>query len=229
MSGLICFDLDGTLVDPLLGVRNCVAKVCRQMDLPCPDEATIRNWIGFGMRESLGQIPGLEEPARREEALDRYWEAYREDGVFEHELYPGVVHVLHRLKRQGHRIYIVSAKPGIFARRIAYQFDLNLIFDDIFGSTLKGQWQEKVDVMDGLRQAGTIWPGGVMVGDRNQDMIAAKAHGLTAIGVTWGYGSREELLSTGADLLVDTMAELDAELARLLPGEEVHDAFTRSE
>ena len=68
-----------------------------------------------------------------------------------------------------------------------------------------------------------------MVGDRNQDMIAAKAHGLTAIGVTWGYGSREELLSTGADILVDTMAELDAELARLLPGDEVHDAFTRSE
>lgn len=227
--GLICFDLDGTLVDPLLGVRNCVAKVCRQMDLPCPDEATIRDWIGFGMRESLGRIPGLEDPLRREEALERYWDAYREDGVFEHELYPGVVNVLHRLKRQGHRIYIVSAKPGVFARRIAYQFDLNLIFDDIFGSTLKGKWQEKVDVMSGLRQAGTIWPGGVMVGDRNQDMIAAKAHGLTAIGVTWGYGSREELLSTGADLLVDTMAELDAELARLLPGEEVHDAFTRSE
>lgn len=227
--GLICFDLDGTLVDPLLGVRNCVAKVCRQMDLPCPDEATIRDWIGFGMRESLGKIPGLEDPLRREEALERYWDAYREDGVFEHELYPGVVNVLHRLKRQGHRIYIVSAKPGVFARRIAYQFDLNLIFDDIFGSTLKGKWQEKVDVMSGLRQAGTIWPGGVMVGDRNQDMIAAKAHGLTAIGVTWGYGSREELLSTGADLLVDTMAELDTELARLLPGEEIHDAFTRSE
>jgi phosphoglycolate phosphatase len=229
MSGLICFDLDGTLVDPLLGVKNCIAKVCRQMDLPCPDEATIRNWIGFGMRESLGQIPGLEDPARREEALDRYWDAYREDGVFEHELYPGVVHVLHRLKRQGHRIYIVSAKPGLFARRIAYQFDLNLIFDDIFGSTLKGQWMPKTEVMAELVHRGTVRPGGVMVGDRGDDMRAAKDHGLHGIGVTWGYGSRDELLGAGAECLVDDMDQLDAKLRELLPGEEVHDAFTRSE
>jgi phosphoglycolate phosphatase len=229
MSGLICFDLDGTLVDPLLGVRNCVAKICRQMDLPMPAESDIRDWIGFGMRESLGRIPGLEDPKRREQALDLYWDFYREDGVFEHELYPGVTNLLHRLKRQGHNIYIVSAKPGVFARRIAYQFDLNLIFDEIFGSTLKGQWMPKTDVMAGLRDRGTIWPGGVMVGDRGDDMRAAKDHGLHGIGVTWGYGSREELLSHGAEYLVDDMAGLDAKLAELLPGEEIHDAFTRSE
>jgi len=78
----ICFDLDGTLVDPLLGVKHCVARVCREMGLPVPAEADIRDWIGFGMRESLGRIPGLEEPARLEEALDRYLDAYREDGGF---------------------------------------------------------------------------------------------------------------------------------------------------
>lgn len=227
--GLICFDLDGTLVDPLLGVRNCVARVCREMDLPIPAESEIRDWIGFGMRESLGRIPGLEDPARHEEALDRYWEAYREQGLFEHELYPGVTNLLHRLKRQGHRIYIVSAKPGLFARRIAYQFDLNLIFDDIFGSTLKGKWMPKTDVMAGLRHQGTIHPGGVMVGDRSDDMRAARAHGLHAIGVTWGYGTAEELKAAGAERLVADMAELDACLRELLPGEEIHDAFTRSE
>ena len=229
MAGLILFDLDGTLVDPLLGVRNCVRRICREMTLPCPDEATIRAWIGFGMRESLGRIPGLEDPARLEEALDRYWEAYREDGVFEHELYPGITNLLHRLKRQGHRIYIVSAKPGVFARRIAYQFDLNLIFDDIFGSELKGQWQSKTAVMERLRQQGTIGPGGILVGDRGGDMEAARDHGLRALGVTWGYGSREELTQAGAEALLDSVAELEAWFRDNLPGDEVHDAFTRAE
>ena len=229
MPGLLLFDLDGTLVDPLLGITNCVRRVCREMDLVCPEQALIRDWIGFGMRESLGQIGGLEDPKRLEEALDRYWDAYREDGVFQHELYPGVTNLLHRLKRQGHRIYIVSAKPGVFARRIAYQFDLNLIFDDIFGAELKGAWQPKTEVLERLRQQGTIWPGGILVGDRGDDMRAAQAHGIRGIGVTYGYGSREELAGAGAEVLLDSVAELDAWFEAHVRGDEIHDAFSRAE
>lgn len=227
--GLVCFDLDGTLVDPLLGVRNCVRKTCEAFGLAVPDEAAIRAWIGFGMRESLATLKGLEDPERLEAALDYYWERYREDGVFEHELYPGIFHLLHRLKRQGHRIYIVSAKPSLFARRIAYQFDLNLIFDDIFGSSLKGRWQSKTEVLATLAQRGTIRPGGVFIGDRGVDMEAARTHGLEAIGVGWGYGSREELRGAGADRIFDTVPELDAWLRIRFPQAEVFDAFSRSE
>ena len=226
---LICFDLDGTIVNPLLGVRNCVARVCREMGLTCPDEATIRDWIGFGMRESLAMIPGLEDPKKLEEALDRYVDAYREDGVFEHEVYEGVHLMLTRLKRQGHRLYIVSSKPGLFARRITYQFDLNLVFDDIFGAELKGAWQPKTVVLDRLRQEGRIEPGGYFIGDRGDDMRAAKDHGLHAIGVTYGYGSRKELLDAGAEILLDSVLDLDAWLARELTDPEIHDAFTRAE
>lgn len=228
-SGLVCFDLDGTLVDPLLGVQNCLRKTCEAFGLPMPPEATIRAWIGFGMRESLGSLKGLEDPKRLEAAVDFYWERYREDGVFEHELYPGVFHLLHRLKRQGHRIYIVSAKPSLFARRISYQFDLNLIFDDIFGSTLKGRWQPKTEVLAGLARQGTIWPGGVFIGDRGLDMEGARQNGLEAVGVAWGYGSHEELEQAGADRIFDTVPDLDAWLKIRFPQPERFDAFSRSE
>ena len=226
---VVCFDLDGTLVDPLLGVQNCLRKTCAAFGLALPDEATIRGWIGFGMRESLAGLPGLEEPARLEAALAFYWERYREDGVFEHELYPGVFHLLHRLKRQGHRIYVVSAKPSLFARRIAYQFDLNLIFDDIFGSSLKGRWQPKTEVLAGLAARGTIQPGGVFIGDRGIDMSAARDHGLEAIGVGWGYGSHQELAAAGAERIFATVPELDAWLKVRFPQPERFDAFSRSE
>lgn len=228
-EGLVCFDLDGTLVDPLLGVRNCVRKTCEAFHLTAPDESVIRSWIGFGMRESLGTLTGLENPQQLEAALDYYYDRYREDGVFEHELYPGVFHLLHRLKRQGHRIYIVSAKPSLFARRIAYQFDLNLIFDDIFGSTLKGRWQPKADVLAGLLERGTIWPGGVFIGDRGVDMEGARKHGLEAIGVGWGYGTHDELWAAGAQQIFDTVPELDAWLRQRFPQPERFDAFSRSE
>ncbi len=226
---LVCFDLDGTLVDPLLGVRNCLRKTCAAFGLAMPEEATIRHWIGFGMRDSLATLKGLEDPAQLEAALEFYWERYREDGVFEHELYPGVFHLLHRLKRQGHRIYIVSAKPSLFARRIAYQFDLNLIFDDIFGSSLKGEWQTKAKVLAGLAERGTLASGGVFIGDRGVDMSAARDHGLEAIGVGWGYGSFEELHAAGADQIFATVPELDGWLRVRFPQAEVFDAFSRSE
>jgi phosphoglycolate phosphatase len=229
MPQLILFDLDGTIVDPFLGVQNCVKRVCREMKLTPPDSETIKAWIGFGMRESLGQLPELEDPVKLEEALDRYWDAYREDGVFEHEVYDGVHLMLSRLKRQGHKLYIVSAKPSTFARRITYQFDLNLIFDDIFGSTLTGAWQHKREVLETLRRQGTIWPGGILIGDRGVDMEAAKDHGLRAIGVTYGYGSSAELQAGGAEVLVDSIPELDAWLTIHAPGGEVHDPFTRAE
>jgi phosphoglycolate phosphatase len=227
--GLVCFDLDGTLVDPLLGVRHCLAKTCAALDLDLPDEATIRGWIGLGMREALATLKGLEDPARLEAALAFYWERYREDGVFEHELYPGVFHLLHRLKRQGHRLYIVSAKPGLFARRIAYQFDLNLIFDEIFGSALNGRWQPKTDVLARLVEQGTLRPGGLFIGDRGLDMEAARAHGLEAIGVGWGYGSHEELRNAGAEHIFDSVQTLDDWLKLRFPQPERFDAFSRSE
>ena len=227
--GLVCFDLDGTLVDPLLAVRHCLAKTCKAFGLTMPVESTIRGWIGFGMHEALATLKGLEDSDRLEAALDFYWERYREEGVFEHELYPGIFHMLHRLKRQGHRIYIVSAKPGLFARRIAYQFDLNLIFDDIFGSTLKGHWQPKTEVLDGLAKQGTIWPGGVFIGDRGVDMQAARDHGLEPVGVTWGYGDRAELIAAGAEHLFDSVSELDDWLRVRFPQPERFDAFSRSE
>jgi phosphoglycolate phosphatase len=223
--GLICFDLDGTLVDPLPGIHRCVSKLCAEFGLPAPERSTVASWIGFGMRESLASIPGL--PLER--ALDRYAELYEAEGLYEHEIYSGVHLLLARLKRQGHRIYIVSAKPTGYARRITFHFDLNLIFDDIFGSNLKAAWQPKTVVLERLRQQGTIWPGGYFIGDRGDDMRAAIDHGLRAVGVTYGYGTAEELKEGGAEVLLPSIPALDAWLKAEITDPELHDPFSRAE
>ena len=227
--GLICFDLDGTLVDPLLGMHRCVDRLCGEFGLAAPDRNTVATWIGFGIRESLATIPGLQDPPVLERALDRWDELYLAQGLYEHEIYPGVHLMLARLKRQGHRIYIVSAKPTTYARRLTYQFDLNLVFDDIFGSSLKGHWQPKTAVLERLRLQGTIWPGGYMIGDRGDDMRAARDHGLRAVGVTYGYGTPQELLEGGAEVLLPSIPALDDWLKAELTDPELHDAFSRAE
>ena len=80
-----------------------------------------------------------------------------------------------------------------------------------------------------LAARGTIWPGGVFIGDRGVDMAAARDHGLEAIGVGWGYGSREELTAAGAARIFDTVADLDGWLRIRYPQPERFDAFSRSE
>lgn len=227
--GLICFDLDGTLVDPLPGLHRCVARLCGEFGCPEPAAATVAGWIGHGLREGLASLPGLAAPEVLDGALDRFAELYEIQGLYEHAVYDGVHLLLARLKRQGHRIYIVSAKPATYARRITHHFDLNLIFDDIFGSDLKAAWQPKTEVLDRLRRQGTIAPGGVFIGDRGDDMRAARDHGLRAVGVTWGYGTEAELRGAGAEVLLPSIAALDAWLRAEVPGAEVHDPFTRAE
>jgi len=227
--GLICFDLDGTLVDPLLGMHRCAGRLCGEFGVPAPDRETVAGWIGFGIRESLAALPGLQDPAVLERALERWGELYEEQGLYEHEVYPGVHMMLARLKRQGHRIYIVSAKPTSYARRLTFQLDLNLVFDDIFGSSLKAAWQPKTVVLERLRLQGTIWPGGYMIGDRGDDMRGARDHGLRAVGVTYGYGCAEELLENGAEVLLPSVPALDAWLQAELRDPEFHDPFSRAE
>ena len=96
-------------------------------------------------------------------------------------------------------------------------------------SSLKGQWQPKTKVLAGLAAQGTIAPGGVFIGDRGVDMTAARDHGLEAIGVGWGYGSREELTAAGAEQVFETVPDLDQWLRLRFPQAEVFDAFSRSE
>jgi phosphoglycolate phosphatase len=226
---LIVFDFDGTLVDPLPAVVHCVGRTCGDLDMPCPPVEEAAKHIGFGMRGLFEGMAGMEEPARVDRAMERYWAHFEAEGLQRHQVYPGVHLMLSRLKRQGHRIYVVSAKPTSFARQVAFQLDLHLYFDEVFGGSVRRPWTPKTEVMEELRHLGIIWPGGVMAGDRGDDMRAAKDHGLRAAGVAYGYGSREELREAGAEVVLESVEELDAWLCCNLDDPEIHDPFARSE
>ena len=82
-------------------------------------------------------------------------------------------------------------------------------FAGIYGAELDGRFDNKRDLLryvldsEGLNARTTA-----MVGDRSHDILAAKAHNLCAVGVTWGYGSREELQDAGADVICGTPSEV---------------------
>lgn len=226
--GMICFDLDGTLVDPLPAVTHCLREACAAHRLPCPSEAEIRPFIGPSVRGLLTQRlgPRAGEIGR---VMATYWEVFGEEGIFKHRIYDGVQLLLGRLKRQDHRIFVVTAKPATFARRVVHHLDLNLVIDDVFGPAPGDVWPGKVEFMASIYQGGALCHGGHMVGDRGADMLAARAFQLRPLGATWGFGSREELQEGGAEILFDDIPALDTWFKAQLPDPEIHDLVTRAE
>jgi phosphoglycolate phosphatase len=226
---VICFDLDGTLVNPLPAVIHCMRETCRAYDLPCPSPDEIAPYIGPSVRGLFVQLLGPRAPQELDKSMAAYWEIFGEEGIYEHQIYEGVQLMLGRLKRQDHRIFVVTAKPATFARRVAHHLDLNLIIDEIFGPAPSEVWPGKLEFMKSVCQDGAICQGGYMVGDRGEDMRAGLEFQLKPLGAAWGFGSREELLQGGAEILFDEIKSLDAWFQQELSDPEIHDLVTRAE
>jgi len=227
--GLICFDLDGTLVDPLRAISHSVQLTCEELGLPVPAPDEVAGHIGFGAGELFRSLPGMADPARLGAALERYWSHFADQGIVEHRIYDGILLMLARLKHQGHQLYVVTVQPVRYARQVLHQFDMLLAFDDVFGSAPHTPWKAKGEVLAQLRGQGIVHPKGFMVGDRAEDMTAARSNDLIPLGVTYGYGRTEELQGAGAEVLFDSVAALDDWFKQELHDPEIHDSFSRSE
>jgi phosphoglycolate phosphatase len=123
--------------------------------------------------------------------------------------------VLAKLGQSGFRMYVATSKPRVFARRIIDHFALARYFQHVFGSELDGTRVHKADLIAyALEQTGADPSHSLMIGDRSHDVLGAKANGVDAIGVTYGYGNSEELIAAGArQLCVSPRAVLDVILS----------------
>jgi phosphoglycolate phosphatase len=226
---LICFDLEGTLLDPMDGICGTFRTVCEELRVPCPGPEAIAPCIGLDL-ESLFTMQlrhsGTERP---DGVMTRFWQRYGDEEILAQHIYGGVPLLLARLKRQGHRLYVVASQPASLVRRVLHHFDLNLLFDDVIGLGPGERWRPKRDLLQLLAQDGVLNTGGYLIGDRADDMEGGLAHGLRTLGACWGYGSRAELLSSRAERLVDSVQDLDVLLQAELTDPEIHDSFSRSE
>jgi phosphoglycolate phosphatase len=212
------FDLDGTLIDPFPGITQSIQYALRELGYPVPPAESLRGCIGPPLRESLAQLmPGAAEE-QLACGIEKYRARFRRVGIYENQLYPGIVEALRQLRQSGHSLSIATSKPTIFARQIIAHHGLDEFFQVIEGSELDGTRSDKRELLAHLLKrphpaAGPV----VMIGDRLYDMVAAKFNQVTGVGVLWGYGSREELTTAGASVLIETPPALPASLARAFP------------
>lgn len=205
----ILFDLDGTLTDPGRGITNSILYALDKMGIPKPPREELYAFIGPPLKEMFMTHFNLSD-AQGEEALRCYREYFSVDGLFENEVYAGIPELLEALRRAGTTLLVATSKPEVFTLRILERFDLARYFHFVAGSTLDGGRVHKEDVIAYALKtyALTDFSQIVMVGDRKFDVEGAKANNLPCIGVTYGYGSKEELEKAGAIATANTPQEL---------------------
>jgi phosphoglycolate phosphatase len=195
----LLFDLDGTLTDPKEGITACIqhALICLGRLPPSADEL---EWcIGPPLLGSFERLLADASPDLAWEAVRLYRERYTQHGIFESYPYPGVPEMLAALRNAGFHLFIATSKPTPFARRVLEQFQLAEFFVGIYGSELDGTRNDKAELIAHLLvDRGLEGDRAVMVGDRKHDVIAAQRNGVMPVGVSYGYGSVEELEGAGA-------------------------------
>ena len=210
----ILFDFDGTLTESGVGITRSAAYAFEQLGLPVPSQEELDTFIGPPLVSSFMQYGNMDE-AQALKATELYRVRYRATGWKENRVYAGITPMLKELKKQGAYLAIASAKPEFFVRQIAEYFDIAKYFDKIVGITLETTHADKLELLQAALPKNHDPARTAMVGDRLYDMEAGKKLGLTSIGVLYGYGTREELEASGADLIAETPAELRD---MLLPG-----------
>ena len=200
------FDLDGTLTDPGIGIRNSIKYALDKFGLPCPDDSTLNEFIGPPLTESFQKYCGVSA----EDAhvlLKLYREYFGVRGYLENKLYPDTVAVLEALKREGGSIFLATSKPELYAFKILEHFEIDKYFTFKAGNNMEETRAAKKDVIAYLFEQTGIDPAStIMVGDRAYDVIGAHACGIPVAAVLHGYGNREELKN--ADYILESFCEL---------------------
>ena len=202
----LIFDLDGTLVDSRPGILACFRYAFQELERPAPSEDTLISSIGRPFRSAFHDLLNTSDPALVERAVTIYRSRYATTGLYEATLYAGIPDALSRLARES--VYVATSKAAVYASRVIEHFGLARYFRHVYGPDLHGQPRDKASLVKQILLADGIKTGAVVIGDRSEDMEAARANGLSAIGVLWGYGSHDELLRAGAETVCATPAEL---------------------
>ena len=210
MKKLCLFDLDGTLIDPHTAITKAAQYALALEGIKIADRNELNPLIGPPLRDSLRELYNFTDPEQIERIVDKYREYFLEKGIYENELYPGVIDMLKQLKNAGLTLTIATSKLMISAQKIAEYLEFDKYFDLIIGCEYDGARSHKSEVIDYIldkldpnKQCSPV-----MIGDRKYDIIGAKEMGIDSIGITWGYGSREELEMESPGLIVDSVEEL---------------------
>lgn len=210
----ILFDLDGTLTDPMVGITKSFQYALAKFDIKIEDYTTLAYVIGPPLLESFKDSFDFTESDSKQAVL-YFREYFSTKGMYENVVYAGVEVMLKKLVDRNIHLILATSKSTYFSKKIMEHFSLDQYFDHIVGSNLDGTKSDKTEIIKDIIDTYHIdIKETVMVGDRKHDLIGANNCEIDCIGVSYGFGGRQELEKENPKLIVDSVEELSLELLK---------------
>lgn len=217
---LIVFDCDGTLVDSQATIVACARAAFVANELEPPSDKAIRQIVGLSLEQAMYQL--LERPDREvaSRVADSYRDAFvshRQQPDFEEPLFAGVRELLDRMHSAGILMGIATGKGMRGLTQVIEHNDLDGYFITLQTADLHPSKPHPSMMEAAMREAGTASHETVIVGDTTFDIEMGRAAGCRAIGVSYGNHSHQQLVTAGADRVIDEIAELPVAIGLDLP------------
>lgn len=212
MIKICIFDLDGTLARTQASIARPVNMTLRHFGLPEQPVEAFNYYAGDGIKNALKRAladAGDPEGKYLEEGLPMCRAWMEEDPVYMVEPYDYIVESLHTLKSAGIKIAVFSNKPHVSAVKVVETIFGKGLFDHIQGQTDRIPIKpDPSGVFEILSLFGASKDECLYFGDTNTDMLTAHNAGVKSVGVSWGFRPRSELEQYGADIIIDSAAEI---------------------
>ncbi|MBN1356979.1 HAD family hydrolase [bacterium] len=209
--GAVIFDLDGTLLDTIADIADSMNITLAEHGFPGHGIEAYKSFVGDGITEFvLRSLPATHREPERICTLvagmrAEYANRWRNNTV----PFDGIPELLDALTSAGLKLAVLSNKPDDFTKMMIRALLPGWHFDPLLGA--RDQVPRKPHPAGALEIARylTLEPGRcVYLGDSETDMQAAVAAGMIPVGVSWGFRSAGQLISSGAQTVIDTPAEL---------------------
>ena len=210
MTALICFDVDGCLIDSDVPMMAALNEALFGFGLPMVELEQLRAHLGPPLVDTMrGLLADLHQPSGKAETLaTAYRQAYARASVLNVSVHAGIPALLAELTADGHELLVVSSKPRRYSGPLLEAAGLASYFAGIYGPLGAETEPKQLTLARSLQQRPAPTTTAYMVGDTEADIVAAHANGVMSIAVTWGYATLERLRAAGPDHLVTTPGQV---------------------
>lgn len=217
MKSLILFDFDGTVIDNSEGIFNCIRYALDKAGTPCPDNGTLRRFVGPSLSYSYCRYI-KDDPEAAERFVADYRERYAPVGHAECRLYPGITETLEKLNADGFICAVCSGKPYAFVEKIVKLLGIERLFSGLFCPGFSNRSSDKTGlILEAAERFGVKKEDVLMIGDTVFDIRAAKEAGVESMGVTYGFSEPGELHKAGAEYIALSPAMIYNEITSVRP------------
>lgn len=206
MYKYVLFDFDGTLADTSKGILLAMKKTFDEIGYQYNDINNYKFLIGPSLFDSFKEKLYFNEHDTLE-AIKIFRHYYSKEGLFLCDLYPDIKDLLIELNRKGIKCYVASSKPTVFLKEIIENKEMSDLFVRICGSDINSNLSKFEIINNILKEVNNI-NDAIMIGDKNIDIVSAKKANIKSIGVTYGFGTIDEIKKSQPSFIANNAKDI---------------------